>query len=238
MRIQFNPNLAFKSELKTSEKEKAFIRTPKELSEFIKKYEPILYEPKSGYSCLKETISGAEYTKMKNKKFIREQMNIGDPIEGDVKVGVNGVKKSFYNFRDLVANFNNYHLGLVLEDGLNNFVKSRRNAGVYEFKSPNNPNEIALIQYNQNKDYFKILVKDKNDTPKRWYFFVGNYFIKNYDPYKGFEASTGRYGQLEDVEAIKKPLLKDLAWIKTSLEQSCNFIKENKTYKKILLLKK
>ena len=139
-------------------------------------------------------------------------------------------------FKENSCEINNYFYTQLLKDGLSEYAGKRYGTGLYEIKSPHNPDEIAILQHNKKKDYFKIIINDKDMNPKRWYFFVNDFYIKNYDPAAGFHYFKSKFGQQSDVEIIKDNLLKDLAWIKSSLKKSCKIMTEHPDYK-IKLLK-
>lgn len=230
-------SLTFRSTGTANKNDKMYIRTPKDYSAFIKKYEPILYEGDGGYAKLKEEISGTEYMRRRLEKHLLKQRQNADPIEGEVKVAVDDLKKVLADFRGIALKANAYFYSQILEEGLDHYAGTRKTTGLYEFKALDDSNETVILQHNQNKNYFRILINDKDNKPKRWYFFVDDFFVKDYDPLKGFDYGKSKYGNIDDIEAVRKPLLKDLAWIKESILKSCEFIKNNKTYQKALLKK-
>ena len=131
----------------------------------------MLFEGDSGVSKMKDEISVAEYRRKRVEKHLRKQHEIADTIDGDIKFGIDSIKELFANFREMVVNVNASFYKNLLEEGLNQFADARKSTGIYEFKLGNSEDEKAILQHNQMKNYFRIVVKDRKDAPKRWYFY-------------------------------------------------------------------
>ena len=186
-------SLTFRSTGTANKNDKMYIRTPKDYSAFIKKYEPILYEGDTGYARLKEDISGSEYMRRRFAENVRKERLNADPIDMGLKSGIDDLKRTLDDFRTVSLKAKLPLYNQILEEGLNCYAGSRKTTGLYEFKAQNGSNEVVLLQRNQNKDYFKIVIKDKDNNPKRWYFFLKDFFIKNYNPEKGFDYAYAKY---------------------------------------------
>lgn len=236
MKIQSIRNLNFRSQQSKPQKEKEIIKTPAQFSKWIRSKEPILNDVSESVQIWRQTNPSAEYMRKRGELHIKKEKAIGEPIVGELKREIDDAKLLLGEFKENSCEINNYFYTQLLNEGLSKYAGKRYGRGLYEIKSPHNPDEIAVIQHNKKKDYFKIIVNDKDMNPKRWYFFVNDFYIKNYDPAAGFDYFKSKFGQQSDVELIKDNLLKDLAWIKSSLKKSCKIMTEHPDYK-IKLLK-
>ena len=236
MKIQSIRNLNFKSQQSNPQKEKEVIKTPAQFSKWIRSKEAILNDVSESVQIWRQVNPGAEYMRKRGELHIKKEKAIGEPIAGELKREIDDAKLLLGEFKENSCEINNYFYTQLLKDGLSEYAGKRYGTGLYEIKSPHNPDEIAVIQHNKKKDYFKIIVNDKDMNPKRWYFFVNDFYIKNYDPATGFDYFKSKFGQQSDIDLIKDNLLKDLAWIKSSLKKSCKIMTEHPDYK-IKLLK-
>lgn len=236
MKIQSIRNLNFKSQQSIPQKEKEIIKTPTQFSKWIKEKEPIFFDVSESVQIWRQLNSSTEYMRKRGQKHIENEVNIGDTLEDHLKQEVGEAKTLLKNFKEHSTQINNYHYNLLLNEGLDKYTGRRYGTGLYEIKSPENQNEFAILQYNKKKDYFKIIINDKEKIPLRWYFFVNDFYVKNYNPSDGFDYFKCKFGQKEDIDLIKDNLLKDLAWIKSSLKKSCKIMTEHPDYK-IKLLK-
>ena len=240
MKIQSIRNLNFKSQQSNPQKEKEVIKTPAQMAAFLKKKDPIIFDTNITLQIWRQVNPGEEYMRKYMRKrgelHIKKEKAIGEPIVGELKREIDDAKLLLGEFKENSCEINNYFYTQLLKDGLSEYAGKRYGTGLYEIKSPHNPDEIAVLQHNKKKDYFKIIINDKDMNPMRWYFFVNDFYIKNYDPAAGFDYFKSKFGQQSDVELIKDNLLKGLAWIKNSLKKSCKIMTEHPDYK-IKLLK-
>lgn len=229
-----NLNLNFKSE-RTKKQEKIIIRTPAQFSKWIKEKEPLLFDVNESIQIWRQLNSSAEYMRKRGQKHIEKESCTGDTINGNIKKEVDTTKALLNKFKEHSIQTNNYYYNMLLSKGLNEYVGRRFGTGLYEIKSPANQNEIAILQHNKKKNYFKIVINDSENKPLRWYFFVNDFYVKSYNPAEGFKYFKCKFGKTEDIESIKNQLIKDLGWIKEALIKSCQIMSEQP--KKIKLLK-